>query len=252
MDLDATDVFGQADRAHEDIFKLRSWESNTHAGETSSPFRASEALMAPEDVAIPQPSEVEDKRQSSESSTSKETTSIAAHDVPDANSDSVMLRAGGVATQQDNASVESDSDVVVVQSDVTLRLSKKIIETEIWRGPVPEGNVEIRLSQLPRTKCHAFEEVQNDIIEDIMREMTSRSGRKYYEVKFTDGRKETVSCFVQSFSSRQQFLCSSRDPCFGRPLSALFSAIVLLQAGQYGNLLWWFRCFHCYSTSATF
>jgi hypothetical protein len=203
MDLDATDVFGQADRAHEDIFKSRSWESKTNAGETSSTFRAPEALMALEDVPLPQPSEVGDKRQSSESSTSNEVTAGPARDIPDADSNFDMLRAGDVATQQDNASGESDSDVVVVQSDVTSRLSKKTNETEIWRGPVPKGNVEIRLSQLSRSRHQAFGEVQNDVIEDIMREMTSRSGRKYYEVRFTDGRKETVSCFVL-FSPSQQ------------------------------------------------
>lgn len=252
MDLDTADVFGQADRAHEDIFKSPSWETNTNAGETSIPFRAPEALMVPEDVPVLQPTELGDNIQSLGSSTPKDTTAIAARDEPDVDSDLDVLRAEDVATQQENGSVESGSDVVVVQSDVTSRRLKKTNETEVWRGTVPEGNIEIRLSQLSRTRCQAFEEVQNDIIEDIMSEMTSRSGRKYYEVKFTDGRKEMVSCFIQSFSSRQELLCCSRDPCFGRPSSALFSAIVLLHTKHCGDLLWWFRRFHGYSTSSTF
>jgi hypothetical protein len=87
----------------------------------------------------------------------------------------------------------SDSDLIIVQSDVGASQRKNAKETEVVNGPIPPRNIEVAIPDLPRAKRRSFRELHSDVIEEVLSETISRSGRKFYQVEFTDGRAQMVS-----------------------------------------------------------
>lgn len=156
--------------------------------QSSSP-RAPEALITISDHATPIDDEDHDEMIASQLlDTEREANAAKVLAVSEA---SLFVDSNDVT--QDNTDLEEQEQGYATRQT---RAGTLVEEFEIVRGRVPKTNIEVALPPLALAEKAGYAMVHSDVIENVLGETRSRSARrKYYEVEFTDGRSQLVSCF---------------------------------------------------------